>query len=198
MIELPAIWPDEQTTLAKSLIMVRSFRVLRNTVNKLVSLTLMRALLFGAIRIDMQRMIANRETQPRCHFFLACLDGRIVKLLDVAALQTNDVIVVIPLVQLENRLAAFEMVFHQQPGLFELGEHPVHRGQAHVFSAAQQLLVNVFRAQMSILAVFEQIQHLEPRQGGFETGTLEMFWLMHIDTSQLFESIMPETCCKYK
>jgi hypothetical protein len=34
MIELPAIWPGEQTTLAKSLIMVRSFRVLRNAVNK--------------------------------------------------------------------------------------------------------------------------------------------------------------------
>jgi hypothetical protein len=136
----------------------------------------------------MERMLANRKTEFCGYFFLAGLDGRIVEFFDMAALQTNDVIVVIPLVQFEYRLASFEMVFHQQSGLLELGEHPVYRRQTHVLSAAQQLLVNVFRAQVALFAVFEQIQHLEPWQGGFEACAFEVFRLVHMHAFQIEEA----------
>ena len=82
----------------------------------------MRAFLFRAIRIDMQGMVANRETQVGRDSFLACFDGRIEEFLDMSALQTNDVVVMLALVQFEYRLAALEMVAHQQSGLLELGE----------------------------------------------------------------------------
>jgi len=81
----------------------------------------MRTFLFGAIRVDMQRMIANGKTQFSGDFFLACFDGRIVELLDMAALQANDVVVMFALVQLEYRLATLEMVTHQQTGLLKTG-----------------------------------------------------------------------------
>jgi hypothetical protein len=133
-------------------------------------------------------MIANGESQADGHFFLARLDGRIVELLDMAALQTNDVIVVIPLVQLEYRLATFEMVLHQQSGLLELGEHPVYRSQTHVLSYVEQLSVNVFRAQVAFFAFFEQIQHLESWQGGFEACAFEVFRLVHMTAFQIGET----------
>lgn len=133
-------------------------------------------------------MLANGKAVLGGDFFLAGLDGRIVELLDMTALQANDVIMMFALVKLKHRFAAFKMVSHQQSGFFELGQHPVHGCQADIFSAAEQLLVNVFRAQMAFFTIFKQIQHLETWQSGLEAGAFEVFRLVHMDIFQIFET----------
>ena len=66
-------------------------------------------------------MLANGEAVLGGDFFLAGLDSRIIELLDMTALQANDVIMMLALVKLKHGLAAFKMVSHQQSGFFELG-----------------------------------------------------------------------------
>jgi hypothetical protein len=47
---------------------------------------------------------------------------------------------VLALVELEHRLAGLEVAARQQPGLLELHQHPVDRGQADVGASASNSL----------------------------------------------------------
>jgi hypothetical protein len=57
-----------------------------------------------------QRVFADPKSSILRDFLLALLDLRIIELFDPTALQANQVIVMPALVELENRLAAFEMM----------------------------------------------------------------------------------------
>lgn len=70
------------------------------------------------------------------------------------------------------------MVAHQQSGLLKLGEDAIDGGQTHIVTARQQHLVYIFRAQMALSALFEQIQHLDPGQGGLKADIFEVFGLL--------------------
>lgn len=81
----------------------------------------MRTLCLGAVRIYMKRVIMHRKAVFGSDFCLARLNSGIVELLDVAALQANDVIMVLALIEFEYRLSTFEIMAHQQAGMLELG-----------------------------------------------------------------------------
>lgn len=67
----------------------------------------------GAIRVDVERMVVNGKPALGSHLFLARLDSRIVELLNMTALQANDVVMVLALIEFKHRFAAFEVVAHQ-------------------------------------------------------------------------------------
>ena len=73
--------------------------------------------------------------------------SRVVELLDAAALQADQVVVVPALVQLEHRLAGLEMLARQQAGLLELRENSVDRGESNVHAFGDQRLVHVLGRQ---------------------------------------------------
>ena len=58
-----------------------------------------------AVGVQVERVVGNREATLLGDALLAFLDLRVVELLDAPALQANEVIVVVSLVQLEDRLA---------------------------------------------------------------------------------------------
>lgn len=103
-----------------------------------------RAITAQAIRVNVQRVIVDPEAAGLCHFGLALFDFRIVKLFDVAALHADQVIVVGALIEFEHRFIGFEVVANQQPGLFELHQHAVNRGQPGVRAFFLQQLVDFF------------------------------------------------------
>ncbi len=72
-------------------------------------------------------MIADLETQSLRHRVLTLLDPTVHELFDLAAIDTDDVIVVCALVQFENRHAALEMMTGHEAGGLELRQHPIHR-----------------------------------------------------------------------
>ena len=80
-------------------------------------------------------MISKPRSRATC--VLALLDLRVVELLDAAALQADEVVVVAALVQLEHGLAGLEVVADEQPGLLELRQHAVDRGEADVEASAR-------------------------------------------------------------
>lgn len=113
-------------------------------------------------------MLVDGKAAVLRHFDLAPFDLGVEKLLDASALQANEMVVVTAFVQLEDRLAAFEMMTNEQARLRELREHAVYRSQAHVHIFREQQSVHVFRGQVPHLARFEEIQNFEPRQRDFE------------------------------
>ena len=128
-------------------------------------------------------MFANREPALFGDFLLALFDGRIVKLLDAAAIYTDQVVVVLSRVELEDRLARFEMVALQEAGLLELRQYPIDRGQADVEAIRQQVAVDVLRRDVArrslVLQLVEEVENLESRIGRLEADILEVVGSCH-------------------
>jgi hypothetical protein len=99
-------------------------------------------------------------------FLLPLFDEFVVELLDLPALDANQVIVMIAAIQLEYRVAALEMMPLHQAGRFELGQHTIHGRQPDFLSLCQQKLVYFFGRQVAIVVtpLLEHIQDLDPRQ----------------------------------
>ena len=87
-----------------------------------------------AIDVQMQRVLGDDEAAFLGDLVLAFFDPGVVELLDPPALHAHKMIVMAACVEFEHGAAGFEMVPLQQAGMLELGQHPIHRGQAGVQS----------------------------------------------------------------
>lgn len=114
-------------------------------------------------------MVLNLEAVFGGNLFLAKLDRSVVELLDMTALHAHDVIVMPALLQLENRLPAFEMVANEQSRLFELGEHAINRCQARISAILQELLVNILGGEVTHVAFLENLKDAKTRKRRFQT-----------------------------
>ena len=81
---------------------------------------------------------------------LALLDLGVEELLDPAAVEADQVVVVLALVELEHRLAGLEVVARQDAGLLELHQHAVDGGQADVGVLGEQDLEDVLGAHVAL------------------------------------------------
>ena len=129
----------------------------------------------GAMRIERQCVIGDFKTAFTGDVVLALFDFLIVEFLDATTIQAYQVIVVRALVQLKYRLARFEMIAMQQPGLLELCQDAINRRQADVHVVEQQYLVDIFRAEMTYRAVMKNIENLQPREGCFQAAGFQIF-----------------------
>jgi hypothetical protein len=83
-------------------------------------------------------MIPDLEPELLGHRSLPIFNAGIHELFDPAAVQTHYVVVVSPMVQLENRHSVFKVVPGDQARRLELREHAVHRGEADVLVGLEQ------------------------------------------------------------
>lgn len=105
---------------------------------------------------------------------LTALDFGIVELFHLAALNADEVIVMMPLVEFEHRLARFEKVPFQQTGVLELRQYAINGRQTDVHVFLQQRLVDVFRTHVTHIGTLEQLEYLEPGQGGLESDVFQI------------------------
>ncbi len=124
-------------------------------------------------------MLGQRKALFLGNRTLPILDPGVKKFLDLTTVQTDQMIVVISLVELENRLAGFKMASQQNPGLFKLGEHPVDRGQPNVDRVAEQGTVDVFGRQMTAGRPMEDVQHLQTWCRDLQSGGFEILGAWH-------------------
>jgi hypothetical protein len=104
-------------------------------------------------------MVVDLEPALLRDFDLAAFDFRIVKLFDVTALHTYDVVVMTPLLEFEHRFAALEMVSHEKPSLLELREHAVYGREARVGAVFQERFVDILRREMPHVALLEDFEN---------------------------------------
>lgn len=124
-------------------------------------------------------MVSDGESLGFGDRLLAFFNLRVVELFHFAAVQTYQVIVVLPLIEFIDRFAAFKMAAGQDVGLFELCQHPVHRGQADIRTLQQQHAKHILGGHVALRSLLEDFQYFQPGQGGFEAGVFEFVDIGH-------------------
>ena len=130
-----------------------------------------------AVGVDLQRVIVDGEPPLLGDPVLAFLDFAVEEFLDLAALQADQMIVVVAQVEFEHGLVAVEVVANQQPGLLELGQHAVDGGEADILAFVGKQAIHLLGSHVPLVALLEQIEDLQARQCGFETDALEIGWI---------------------
>src|SRR5262245_232917 len=100
-------------------------------------------------------MVVDLESTIRRDLFLALLDLGIVELFHAPALDAYQVVVMAALVQFEHRLPRFEVMSDEEPGLFELREHAIHRRESGLGAFLRKELVDFLRREMPHRALLE-------------------------------------------
>src|SRR3954471_21323971 len=140
------------------------------------------AVLLGAVGVEGERVPVQLEAALPRNLALAPLDIGIVELLDPAALQADEVVVMSALVELVHRLAGLEVLPRQEPGVLELGQRPVHGGQADIDAFGEQRPVDVLGGKVAYLARLEELQDLAPRQRRLQAASLQALRAVHSAT----------------
>src|SRR5690606_32886840 len=120
-----------------------------------------------------QGMVLEREAPVGRDLALAALDVLVEELLDAATAQAHEVVVVVAMVELEDRLAGFEIAALEEAGLLELGEHPVHGRQADLVVLGEEFLEDVLGTHVAVTAGMEHLEDLQARERRLESGALE-------------------------
>ena len=124
----------------------------------------------AAAPVQDHRVIVDVEALRAGDGFLAFLDVLVDELLDLAAVQAHDVVVVVAPVELEHGHAVLEMVPGDQARRLELGQHAVHGGEPDVLVRTQQRLVDVFSRFVPRSAALENLEDLQAGQRDLEPG----------------------------
>ena len=106
-------------------------------------------------------------------FFKAFGYGFVIELNDFTGFHTDEVIVMVAVVNFKDAVVAFEVVPFEDARLFELGENAVHGGEADVFIRFEQDFIHVFRAEVAIVVrslAFHDFKDFHPRPGHFQSG----------------------------
>lgn len=139
----------------------------------------MRAIFFEAIHVQMQSMLAYLEAAFACDAVLARLDFRIDEFFDPAALHTNQVIVMLPVVQLEYGFSGFEMVPFEQAGLLKLSQYAINRGEPNVHAFVHQQTINILGRHVALAAMLKKLENFEPWQCCLEAHALKVLRIGH-------------------
>lgn len=114
-------------------------------------------------------MVGEVEAQPGGGLRLAGLDARITELLDLAAVHTDNMVVMIAPVELENRRATLEMVARHKPRGLELRQDAVDRRKPRVLTGLDQMLVDVLGTQVMGRRARQDVENFEAWNGDFQS-----------------------------
>ena len=135
----------------------------------------MRAGGLGAAGVEREGMLFQSKPLRLGNRSLALFDFSVVKLLDPAAIEADQMIVVGALIELVDGFAAFKIAAREQACLLKLGEHAIHRCQTNVGALIEQNAVNVFGGHMPLPTRLKNLHDFQAGQGGFEAGVFEFF-----------------------
>ncbi len=128
-------------------------------------------LLFLALRtnpLDRQAVVGHGIAILFGNIALPLLDSLINKLVHPAALYAEYVVVMTPLIQLEYRMPALEVMPEHQSGRLKLGQYPIDRGKPDILAGLQQRLVDILGTEVARLGMLQNIEDFDPRQSGLE------------------------------
>jgi hypothetical protein len=113
-------------------------------------------------------MIAYLELVFRRDCVLLLFDRRVDELFYLAAVQTNDVIMMLAFVQFKYGCHSFEVMPGDQSSGLKLRQHPINRRQTNVLMRLQQMTIDIFRTHVPWLCAAQNVQDFETRHGDFE------------------------------
>lgn len=117
-----------------------------------------------------QVVFRDLESEPLRDIELAALDAAVKEFLDPPAVHAHDVVVMLALVQLENRGTAFEVMALDECGRLELGQHAIHGGEPDVLAVLQQRTIDFLGGQVAAMAAGQDLEDLDARQRDLEAS----------------------------
>ena len=114
------------------------------------------------------------------NFVLQSLDIIADEFDDLATIQVDHMVVMLPTIQFIDRLATFKIVLDDDPRCLELGQHAIHRRQTDVFLVRKQLLVDILGSDMLHAGLIKYLQDPHARMRHLQTGFAQFFgFLFH-------------------
>src|SRR6185312_6632545 len=114
-----------------------------------------------AAPVENEGVIADIESEAPRDRRLPLLDSRVHELLDAAAIEAHDVIVMRALIELEDGHAVLEMMACDEPRGLELRENAIYRRESDVLVRVEKRPVDVLRREMPRRAALENLEDLE-------------------------------------
>ena len=140
----------------------------------LLSLGPVRARRLGAFGVQIQCVFLDYEASFLGDFRLPALDFGVVEFFDAAAIDTDEMVVVLARIEFEDRLARFEVVTLEEPGLFELREDAIDRREADIHALVDEKAIDVLGSHVAHFGLLEEFEDLQPRKGRLEADALEV------------------------
>jgi hypothetical protein len=109
------------------------------------------AVAFSAVTVKVQAVVRQADAMTRRDFTLARFDGIIAEFNDLAAIEADQVIVVLLLGQFENRFTAFEIMTGNNARVIKLVQHAIDGSQPNLFTHVDKTFIKVFRTDMVIV-----------------------------------------------
>jgi hypothetical protein len=118
---------------------------------RVVRVIVFAAIAFSAVTIQVQAVVRQADTVTCGDFTLARFNGIIAEFNDLAAIQADQVIVVMLLSQFEYRFTAFEIMTGDNARVIKLVQHTIDGCQPNLFAHVDKTLIKVFRTDMVIV-----------------------------------------------
>src|SRR5690625_4467324 len=120
--------------------------------------------------VDVEGVIGHFIAETRGNRLSMTFDDFVNKFVHATTDNAENVVVVFPGIQLEARMAPLEMQPRDNTGRLELGQHTVNGGKIDLLARVDKRTINIFRAQVALLARFKQTENLAARRRHLEPG----------------------------
>lgn len=134
--------------------------------------------------VNHERVVADLELMPGGDFSLSLLDTRIDEFFDMPAVETEDVVVMRPGIELEHRHAIGEVMPRDEPRRFELSEHAINRRQTDVLAQIDQPTIDILGRHVALATALEDLENFHSRQRDLESRFAQVF-SFHVITPPL-------------
>jgi len=104
------------------------------------------------VALKRETMLGGDLVLPLLNLWIRELDHR-------AAMRTNQVIMMVTIVELKYGLYAIKLAATENASLLELCEHPIHRGQTDVDLIGQKNPIDIFGTEVSLLRASKNIEN---------------------------------------
>jgi outer membrane protein assembly factor BamE len=131
------------------------------------------AVRLGAVTVERKRMVLKLKPARASDFHLPLLDLGIDELLDPPALQANQMVMMLAVIELEQGSSRLEVAAFENPCLFELRKNPINRRKANVVFEPQQLAKYILRAHVALTALLEDLQYFQPGGRGLQAAATQ-------------------------
>ena len=125
--------------------------------------------------VEKQPMFGQFKAEPLGDQPLPPFDILIAELLDPPAVQTQDMVMVLALIEFEHRLATLKMMAFDQPRRLELGQYPIHRRQTDILAGIRQHPVDHLSGEMRTIRMPQHFEDFHARQRDLQARLLEFF-----------------------
>jgi hypothetical protein len=128
------------------------------------------ALTGSTVTVEVEAVVGETDIEFFGDLALTLFDHFVGELDHLAAVEANQVVVVLLSGQLEYRLATFEVVTGNDTGIIKLVENAIDGSETNLFTQVDQSFIEIFGAGVLAVRLLQDFQDFDPGQGDLEPG----------------------------